>query len=323
MTFSRIAALVLAAACWTTTASAQSPGDFPAHPVKIIVPFAAGGPTDVITRILADILSKGWHGQSVIVDDRPGAGTIIATNVIAQSAPDGYTIGMATNAYLINPAIGQKLPYDMNSLVGISMVATQPMALVANPSFPANTVPEMVAAAKAAKPPLNYTSPGPRGAGHFAGELLKQRAGIEMVHVSYNGSAPALNDVMANRVPLMFDVWHSARRFVNSGKLKLIAGTTKERLPDVPDKPSIAETYPGFNIEAFQALIGPKGMPPAVLTKLSTDIAAAVNSKEFAERTKALGIKPWGTTSQELDAWMTKETANWKAIADRAHLKVE
>jgi tripartite-type tricarboxylate transporter receptor subunit TctC len=288
------------------------------------VPFAAGGPTDVITRILAEMLTTRWKGQAVVVEDRPGAGTIIATSVIAKAPPDGYTIGMATNSFLINPAIGQKLPYDtIKDLVGISMVATQPMALVANASFPANTIPEVVALAKKAKEPLNYTSPGPRGAGHFAGEMLKQRAGINMTHISYNGSTPALTDVMAGRVPLMFDVWHSARRFVDTGKLKLIAGTTAERLSDQPNKPTIADTYPGFNVVAFQALIGPAGIPEPILNKLSSDIAAVIDSKEFAERTKALGIKPYGTTSAELDTWMRKEIANWKTIADAAHIKVE
>lgn len=320
----RIVAFALACILSAGSASAQSAADFPSRPVKIIVPFAAGGPTDVITRILAEMLTARWKGQPVVVEDRPGAGTIIATTVIAHAPADGYTIGMATNSFLINPAIGQKLPYDtIKDLVGISMVATQPMALVANPSFPANTIPEVVAYAKKSKDVLNYTSPGPRGAGHFAGELLKQRAGIDMTHISYNGSTPALTDVMAGRVPLMFDVWHSARRFVDTGKLKLIAGTTVEPLPDQPDKPTIAATYPGFNIVAFQALIGPAGIPQPVLTKLSTDIAAVIDSKEFAERTKSLGIKPYGTTSAELDDWMRKEIVNWKAIADAAHIKVE
>jgi tripartite-type tricarboxylate transporter receptor subunit TctC len=317
-------AVVFAALVSASAASAQTAADFPSRPVKIIVPFAAGGPTDVITRILAELLTARWNGQSIVVEDRPGAGTIIATAVIGKAPADGYTIGMATNSFLINPAIGQKLPYDtLKDFVGISMVATQPMALVANPSFPANTIPELVAYAKQQKQPLNYTSPGPRGAGHFAGELLKQRAGIEMTHINYNGSTPALTDVMAGRVPIMFDVWHSARRFVNTGKLKLIAGTTVERLPDQPDKPTIADTYPGFNVVAFQALIGPAGIPQPVLSKLSTDIAAVIDSKEFAEKTKALGIKPWGTTSAELDAWMRREIANWKTIADAAHIKVD
>lgn len=320
----RIFALAVAGSLATGAALAQDAANFPAHPVKILVPFAAGGPTDVITRILADLLSARWGGQTVLVEDRPGAGTIVATSVIGKAPADGYTIGMATNSFLINPAIGQKLPYDtLKDFVGISMVATQPMALVANKSFPADTLAEVVAVAKKSPTPLNYTSPGPRGAGHFAGELLKQRAGIDMTHISYNGSAPALTDVMAGRVPLMFDVWHSARRYVGKGNLKLIAGTTIERLPDVPDKPTIADTYPGFNIVAFQALIGPAGIPKPVLDKLSADIAAVVNSAAFKEKTKDLGIKPWGTTSQELDAWMRKEIANWKTIADAAHIKVD
>lgn len=324
MTRIRIASILLACLFAAAPASAQSAADFPSRPVKIIVPFAPGGPTDVITRILAELLTARWHGQSVVVEDRPGAGTIVATAVIGKAPADGYTIGMATNSFLINPAIGQKLPYDtLKDFVGISMVATQPMALVANPSFPADTIPALVAYAKQRNGALNYTSPGPRGAGHFAGELLKQRAKIEMTHISYNGSSPALNDVMAGRVPLMFDVWHSARRFVDAGKLKLIAGTTIEPLPDRPKVPTIADSYPGFNIIAFQALIGPAGIPQPILTKLSTDIAAVINSKEFAARTAALGIKPDGNSSAELDAWMRKEIVNWKTIADAAHLKVD
>jgi tripartite-type tricarboxylate transporter receptor subunit TctC len=144
-----------------------------------------------------------------------------------------------------------------------------------------------------------------------------------MTHINYNGSTPALTDVMAGRVPLMFDVWHSAKRFVDTGKLKLIAGTTAERLPDTPNKPTFADSYPGFNVVAFQALIGPAGIPEPILKKLSADIAAVIDSKEFAEKTQHLGIKPWGTTSAELDAWMRKEIANWKTIADAAHIKVD
>jgi tripartite-type tricarboxylate transporter receptor subunit TctC len=324
MKLARTIALILATVLLVGPALAQSAADFPNRPVKILVPFAAGGPTDVITRILGDLLSARWKGQTILVENRPGAGTIIATSVIAKAPPDGYTIGMVTNSFLINPAIGQKLPYDTEKdFVGLSMVATQPMALVANKEFRADTVPEVVAIAKKENGKLNYTSPGPRGAGHFAGEMLKQRAGIEMTHINYNGSTPALTDLMAGRVPIMFDVWHSAKRFVDTGKLKLIAGTTEERLADAPDKPTIADTYPGFNVVAFQALVGPAGIPQPIVEKLSTDIASIIDSKEFAEKTRHLGIKPWGTTTQELEAWMRKEIANWKKIADKANIRVE
>ena len=218
-----IAALLLAAVS-ASAASAQAPADFPTRPVKLVVPFAAGGPTDVVARILADLLSARWGGQSVVIENRPGAGTIVATAAVAKAPADGYTMLVATNSLLINPAIGQKLPYDTEKdFAAVSMVATQPVALVANKSFPADTVPDLVALAKRSAEPLNFTSPGPRGVGHLAGEMLKQRAGIAMTHINYNGSAPALTDLIAGRVPLMFDIWHSAKRYVDSGELKLIA----------------------------------------------------------------------------------------------------
>jgi tripartite-type tricarboxylate transporter receptor subunit TctC len=252
--------LALATMLWANLSAAQPTHEFPTSAVKIVVPFAAGGPTDVVARILAEQLSARWAGKSVIIENRPGAGTIVATAVVAKAPPDGHTFLIATNSLLINPAINQSLPYDTHrDLVGVSMIATQPVALVANKSFGPNTIPEVVAAANAAS--LNYTSPGPRGVGHLAGELLQQKAGIKMTHINYNGSAPALTDVIAGRVPLMFDIWHSAKRYVDSGELKLIAGAGSERLADAPQVPTIAETYPGFDAVAFNAAVVPAGVP--------------------------------------------------------------
>jgi len=304
-------------------ARAQQTIEFPAGTVKIIVPFAAGGPTDVVARILAELLSERWHGKPVVVEDRPGAGTIVATAVLAKAPADGYTIGVATNSFLINPAIGVKLPYDTKDFVSISMIATQPVAMVANAAFPASTLAEVIDVAKKAVEPLNYTSPGPRGVGHLAGEMLKQRAGIRMQHIAYNGSAPALNDVIAGRVPLMFDIWHSARRYVDTGQLKLIAGCGVAPLPGAAKAPTIAQTFPGFNVVAFNAMIGPAGIPPPVLEKLSTYVGAVVDSPEFAERTRALGIDAKSMSPHELDAWFAKELARWTEIAKEANLKPE
>ena len=232
-----IVLLALVAAAQTgSPAHAQSAAEFPTAPVRLLVPFAAGGPTDVVARILAEQLSARWGGKAVLIENRPGAGTIVATALVAKAPPDGHTMLVATNSLLINPAINHSLPYDtLKDFASVSMIATQPVALVANKSFAPNNVQEVVAEAKKSAAPLNYTSPGPRGVGHLAGEMLKQRAGIEMIHINYNGSAPALTDVMAGRVPLMFDIWHSAKRYVDSGQLKLIASASAERFADAPN----------------------------------------------------------------------------------------
>jgi tripartite-type tricarboxylate transporter receptor subunit TctC len=315
--------LALLLAC-ATAGQSVAQTQFPTAPVRILVPFAAGGPTDVVARILADLLSAQWGGRSVVVENRPGAGTIVATAAVAKAAPDGHTVLIGTNSLLINPAIDQKLPYDtFKELAGVSMIATQPVALVANKSFPASSIPELVAEAKKRADPLNYTSPGPRGVGHLAGEMLKQRAGVAMTHVNYNGSAPALTDVIAGRVPVMFDVWHSAKRYVDSGELKLIAGAGGQRLADAPQVPTIAETFSGFDVIAFNAMIAPAGMARPILDKLSADVRAVVGSPEFAAKTRHLGIFPQGNTPEELTAWMLKETARWAEIAKAANIKAE
>jgi tripartite-type tricarboxylate transporter receptor subunit TctC len=322
MNTAKICAAAVCLAALSAPAAAQT--ELPNGPVKIIVPFAAGGPTDVVTRILGELLSKRWGDKPVVIEDRPGAGTIVATEAIAKATPDGTTIGMATNSLLINPAIEHSLPYDTEKdFVGVSMVATQPVALVANKSFAPNTVAELVDYAKKSPEPLNYTSPGPRGVGDLAGKLLEQRAGFMMQHINYNGSAPALTDVIAGRVPIMFDIWHSARRYVESGDLKLIAGASAERLPGAPQTATIGESYPGYAVTAFQAVIGPVGIPPAILDKLSTDIRAVVTSKEFADRTSTLGIDAWGDSPPELEAWFRQEIARWRDLVKTANIKIE
>ena len=306
-------------------AHAQPGAEFPVGTVRLVVPFAAGGPTDVVARILAEQLSARWGGKPVVIENRPGAGTIVATAAVAKSVPDGHSLLVATNSLLINPAIAKSLPYDTaKDFAPVSMIAVQPVALVATKSYEANTVADVVELAK--KQPLNYTSPGPRGVGDLAGQMLKQRAGIpdgNFTHINYNGSAPALTDVIAGRVSLMFDIWHSARRYVESGELKLIASASSERLPGAANVPTIAETYPGVEVIAFNAIVAAGGTPAPIVEKLSADIRAIVASEAFREKTKNLGINAYGNTPAELSAWMRREIERWKEVAKAANIKAE
>jgi tripartite-type tricarboxylate transporter receptor subunit TctC len=304
-------------------AVAQEGADFPIRPIRILVPFAAGGPTDVIMRVLGDEL-RGRFGTAVIIENRPGAGTIVATAAAAKAAPDGYTLGVATNSFVINPAINHALPYDtFADFAPVGMVMTAPVVLVANKDFSADTLAEAVALIKQSAAPVNYTSPGPRGVGHFAGEMLKQAAGITMQHISYNGSAPALLDVIAGRVPLMFDLWNSVRDHVALGRIKLIAAAGANRLAEAPQTETIAETYPGFDVRAFGALIAPAGVPSPILYKLATELEAVVASPQFADKVKPLGVTPLAMGPHELDAMFRKEVARWSDIAKAANIQVE
>lgn len=324
MTFGRtvVAGILLALA--SGTAVAQDVANYPQGPVKIIIPFAPGGATDVVARIFVDVLSQRWPGKTIIIENRPGAGTVIGANAVAKAAPDGLTLGMIVSSFMTNAAINTALPYDSErDFTPIGMVAVQPLAIAANNSFPANTVPELVEIARKATVPLQFTSPGPRGTAHLAGELLKIRAGIKMEHISYSGGAPALTDVIANRVPIIFEVWHSARRYVGAGGLKLIAGLGAQRLKDAPDVPTVAETYPGLEIEASQAIVGPAGMPKALVDKIAADVRAVVTSPEFAEKSKHLGIEPLARTPEELGAWIKSEIARYREIAAKANIKME
>jgi tripartite-type tricarboxylate transporter receptor subunit TctC len=314
---------LLLAAITTTAADAQTPADFPIGPVRILVPFPAGGPADVIMRILADRLTLRWS-KPVIVENRPGAATIISTTALANSQPDGHTLGDATQFHVINPALNRSLPFDtVKDFSGVSMVVLQSIVLVAHPSFPANSLAELIALAKSSPDQLNFASSGPRGVGHLAGEMLKQQAGIRMQHINYQGSGPALTDVLAGRVPIMFDIWHSVKQQVADGRLKVIAFTGLQRQKDAPQYPTVAETYPGFDATSFQAVIARAGLPVSVLNKLSVDIRAVVASPEFQEKTRHLGVEPSGSTPEETDRYLHEEIRKWADLVKKANLKID
>jgi tripartite-type tricarboxylate transporter receptor subunit TctC len=322
--WTRRAALLAAPGLTLVARGAQAQqAAFPTRPVRIIVPFAAGGPTDVIVRIIAEQLGERWK-QPVVVENRGGGGTIVGTNALAQAQADGYTIGVATNSFVINPAVRQRLPYDTErAFTAVGMLVTSPFVLVASPGFAPRNLTELVAHAKEARSPLTYASPGPGTGGQMAGELLQQKAGIQMEHVPYNGSAPALTDVLGDRVPLMFDLWSSVRPHVEAGRLKLIATASDAKLPDSPTTPTIAETFPGFSVTAFQAMVAPAGAPEAALRRISADLREIVASERFGVQVRPLGVEPAPSTIAELDAFLKGELAKWRDVARAASISLD
>jgi tripartite-type tricarboxylate transporter receptor subunit TctC len=295
---------------------------WPVRPVKLIVPFAPGGPTDTVARLLAQGLQSLW-GQTVVIDYKPGGGTIIGTQFVAASEPDGYTLGMAISAHMINPSLQASLPYDTRKdLVGVSQVALSHFGLFAHPSFPAATVAELIDYARRNPKTISYATPGTGTGTHLAGEMLNHMANLDMVHVPYKGSAPAQQDVIGGRVPLLFDVMFSAMPFVKENRLKAIALASPTRAASNPEIPLIAETVPGFSAMSFIGVIAPAGVPKPLLNRISADIVRTVKSAALTERMMALGMEPVGSSPAEYDAVIGDEIDKWSKVVRTAGIKV-
>lgn len=302
------------------TASAQD--RFPSHNVRLIVPFTAGGPTDVVARIISEAMAAKWS-VPVIVENKPGAGTLIGTDAVARSAPDGHTIGVVITAHVINPAVRAQMPFDtVRDLRGITQLAEAHMVVVANPSFQADDIPGLVKIARAQGEPLAYATPGPATATHMAAELLQKMADIKMLHVPYNGSANALTDVLANRVPLMFDVWHSVQQHVREKTIKVLGVTNATRIPNAPQYACIGDTYPGYEANSMFGLVVPAKTPDLAVKALSDDLIAFVKSPGFAAKAEAFGMQPVGSTPQDFDRFVVGEIDKWKKIAADANIRL-
>jgi tripartite-type tricarboxylate transporter receptor subunit TctC len=303
--------------------AAQAVEFWPDKPVKLIVPFPSGGPTDTVARIITTGLQTIWK-QPVVIDYKPGAGTSLGTNIVAKSPADGYTLGMAITALTINPSLQANLPYDTKKdLVGVSHVAQAHFGLFAHPSQPFNTMPELIAYAKKNPNALSYGTPGTGTGTHLAGEMLASMAGISLLHIPYKGSAPAQQDMIGGRVPLLFDVLFSSMPFVKDNRMKVIALSSPKRAVSNPEIPLIAETVPGFSAVSAIGIIGPAGMPPALLQKISADIGQVVRSSEVIARMQQLGMEPVGSTSDQYTAQIRQDIDKWAAIVKSAGIKLE
>ncbi len=317
--WSWVGALLLAAG------PAMAQDTYPNRPVRWIVPFPAGGPTDTLSRVLAAKLGEQW-GQSVVVENKGGASGAIGTDTVAKAAPDGYTIMLGTQStHASNMIFFPNLPYDpLKDFQPLSLIGTACMALVVPLPVPANTPQELVAWIRKQDGGVNYASAAPGSSQHVAAELMVKRAGLNATHVPYRGSAAAMPDLMSGRVSFMFDNLPSALPQGRAGKLKVLAQTCATRSPSAPDLPTMEESgFPDFAIEGWYAIFAPARTPRPIVDKLSADINKVLKQPDSLERWKALGFDPIGSTPEALAERQKADLAYWKKMIEDTGIKVE
>ncbi|MFH0299376.1 tripartite tricarboxylate transporter substrate binding protein [Bradyrhizobium sp. 31Argb] len=296
---------------------------FPAKPVHILVPYPPGGGVDVLTRALADVVSKQW-GQSIVVENRPGAGGVIASQAIATSAPDGYELIVVASGHATNPFLYPKLPYDtFKDFSPISLLASSPNVLLVRADSPFKSAAEIIAAAKAKPGSLSYGHAGNGTSTHLAGELLKNLAKIDLNAIPYKGGMPAINDLLGGQIPMSFNNGPESVGQLQAGTVRALAVTTAARAPFLPDVPSLSEAVPGYDTEVWWGLLGPGGMVPDLVTKLSHDFVAALNTEMVKERLTKLGAVPIGSAPEKFDAKIHADYEKWGPIIKAAGMTAE
>jgi tripartite-type tricarboxylate transporter receptor subunit TctC len=317
------AATAVAALLPMTSATAQD--DWPTRPITLVVPFPAGGTTDIVARLAGQALSREL-GQPVVVDNRPGAGGNIGAQYVARAPADGYTLVMGTvGTHAINPSLYKKMPYDhIKDFAPISRVTAVPNVLISNPSQPYKTVKELVAYGSANPDKLSFASSGSGTSIHLAGELFKSMTGVKMQHIPYKGSAPALTDLIAGQTNLMFDNLPSAIQFIKAGKLRAIAVTTLKRSPQLPDLPTIAESgIPGFDASSWFGLLAPADTPPAVIKRIDDALIKAMASTDLKQKIAEQGGEPIAETPDKFAAFIQAETAKWAKVVKESGAVVD
>lgn len=322
----RILAGALAAAIHAfTPAAAMAQSDYPGQKtVTIVVPFAAGGTTDLLGRILADRLSQRLK-ETFIVENKAGAGGNIGVASVAKSTPDGYTLGMGTvSTHAINPNVYKTMPYDhVKDFIPVALVASVPNLLLINASLKVNTVPELVEMLRKEPGKHAFASSGAGTSIHLAGELFKLASGTDIVHVPYRSSGQITQDLLAGTILMTFDNITVAWPHVQAGKLKALATATPERLPFAKDIPAMSEIYPGFAATSWHGFFAPAGTPKPVIDKLSAEVMAILREPETVEKLTKVGVTPVGSTPAEFAEHIAKETARWKDVAAKANIRIE
>jgi tripartite-type tricarboxylate transporter receptor subunit TctC len=308
-------------ACCVSGAAAQS---YPAKPIRLVVPYGAGSATDALGRLTAQKLSDSF-AQQVVVDNQPGANGIPASAAVAKSAPDGYTLIMIAANHVVNASLYSKLPYDtLRDFKPVLRVAFAPFILTVHPSLPAKNLGELIALAKSRPGELNYASPSNGSPAHLATELLKSQTGINMIHIPYKAAAQAQSDVIGGQVPVMFIVAAAAIPQIRAGRLRAIGVTTLERLPQIPDVPTLDEAgLKGFEVISWIGFAGPAGLPADIVAKLAGEISRIVQQAENAERIKGLGLEISLMPAEPFAAYMAKDQARWAEVVKRAGARLD
>ncbi|MEA3152982.1 MAG: hypothetical protein QOK44_571 [Betaproteobacteria bacterium] len=315
-----LVAIALAAGA-ASTALAQG---YPEKAVRIVVPFTAGGGTDILARLIAQKLSDEW-GRNVVVDNRPGGGSVIGSELVARSTADGYTLLLTANPHTSNPALVPKLPYDtLRDFAAVTMLASAPLMLVVHPAVPVRSVSELIAYAKARPNQLTYASSGNGGPQHLAGELFKYMAGVEVLHVPYKGGAPAITDLLGGQVQLAFGAMLTVLPHVKGGKLRALAITSAKRSETNPEFPTIAESgVPGFEVMTWYGVLAPVGTARTTVLKIQSAMARALTTPEVKERLSRDGLQALGSRPEEFESFVKKEIAKVTQLVKTAGIKAD
>lgn len=303
---------------------AAAQAGYPAKSIRMIVPYPPGGGADIVARLLSQRMTQSM-GQQVVVDNKPGASTIIGTDMVAKAPPDGYTFGLITDSHAINPTFFAKLPYDsFKDFSFISQLVFVPLVMVAHPSLNVKTLPEFVALAKSRPAQINYASIGNGTPHHLAMEWLRSLAGIQLTHVPYKGVAPALADVVGGQVQVMFTGTSSAAPYVREGRLVALGVSSAKRQPAFPNTPSVAEAaLPDFDFMTWYGTAAPPGTPREIVQRLSREIAAALTAPEVSQRLQGMGVEPAPSTPEQFEAFMRKESTSLARMVKMTGVKAE
>ena len=297
---------------------------YPSKPIRIIVPFAPGGGTDLTARLVGHRVAE-QTGQPVIIDNRPGAGTMLGTELTQKSAPDGYTILIASASHAINPSLYRKVNYDpIKDFVPITLAVSFPFIIVAHPGAPMRNVKELIEQAKANPGRLTYASSGTGATNHLAGELFKSMAGVNLIHVPYKGGAPAMNDIIGGQVTMLFGTVLETIPQVRAGKLRALAVSSAKRAATAPEIPTVAEDgLPGYDVTGWYAFIAPAAIDRAVLAKLNVEMTGALGTQGIKEKLSGLGAEPWPTTPERAQTFIADEVLRWGKLIRAARIAAD